>query len=284
MASSKTSNGIVLDDYLHTVASVLRDFKLNIVAPNLSQIQSQPGARASADAIVSAFRSRCGSNICSTVHPLLGDEPGIYGRKIRNDKASRRKIRTGRIETALRRTLELGLQAIVHLPARYKKAAPAAKRLKSLVSIMERLAAKLTSAIHEPEIRGRIDLVENATARTKLSALPLEIRQNAEVLRALAKLKVQRIRIDSPNPQISFTMYFIGWIEAGTAKQHYKELETLIHSAFSAAGKPVPRWADRLAIERQCTSSEERNGPRAYGFVPLPRLRRLLKNDYRIRH
>jgi hypothetical protein len=251
MANPKTSKSIVLDDYLHAVASVLRDFKINTSAPNLNQIQSQPGARTSAGAIVSAFRIRCGSNIYSTVHPLLGDaKTGIYGRKIKNDRSLRRKIRTDQIDSALLRTLELGLQVIVHLPARYKKPAPAAKRLKSLASIMERLAAKLTSTIHEPEIRGHIDLFENASALTNLSALPLEIRQNAELLRALAKLRVRRIRTDSPNPQISFAMYFIGWIEAGTAKQHYKELETLIHSAFNATGKPVPRWADRLAIER----------------------------------
>jgi hypothetical protein len=136
------------------------------------------------------------------------------------------------------------------LPSRQKKSAPAAKRLKSLLSALTRASDKLTSTIYDPEIRGRIDLHNDATARAKLSALPSEIRQAAEMLKAVAKLRVKKIRVNSPNPQISFAMYFIGWIEAGTGKQHYRELETLIQSAFHAAGKSVPSWAERLAIER----------------------------------
>lgn len=251
MAITKASKGIVLDDYLHAVASTRRDFRLNTTSPSLTQIQGQPGARPAADAVIRAFRARCGSNIYSAVNPLLGDaSSGIYGRKLKDDRSSRRKIREEQIDTAILRTLELGLQTIVHLPTRYNKSAPAAKRLKSLASMLDRLATKATSAFSDPEIRGRINLYEETITPTKLFALPSEIRQNADAVRALVKLKVRRIRSDSPNPQIGFAMYFVGWIEAGTAKQHYDELEALIHSAFNAAGKPVPRWADRLAIER----------------------------------
>lgn len=52
----------------------------------------------------------------------------------------------------------------------------------------------------------------------------------------VAKLKVRKIRATSPHPQISFAMYLIGWIEAGTGKQHYQEITTLIQAAFHAAG------------------------------------------------
>jgi len=251
MAKSEASNGIVLDDYLNTVAAVRRDFTLTLPGPTMRQIEDEPAAKPAANEIIQAFVDRCGTSIYSRVHPLLGTATSdIYTDAIKTEVYSGHKIRDDRIAWALRRTLELGLQAMVQLPFRQKKSAPAAKRLKSLVSTLNRLADKLTSTIYDPEIRGRIDLYEDATARGKLSALPSEIRQSANALTVVARLKVRKIRVNSPNPQISFAMYFIGWIEAGTGKQHYGQLETLIEAAFHAAGKAVPTWAGRLGIER----------------------------------
>jgi hypothetical protein len=264
MAKSEASNGLVLDDYLNVVAEVWRDFNLPQARLTMRQIEAQPTAKPAADAVLKAFADRCGASIYSKVHPLLGARfAHIYGEVIKTEVYSGHRIRHDRVDWALRRTLELGLQTIVQLPSRQKRPTPAAKRLKSLVSALTRSAGKLTSTIYDPEIRGRIDLYEDATARAKLSALPSEIRQSAEMLKAVAKLKVRKVRVNSPNPQISFAMYFIGWIEAGTGRQHYQELETLMQSAFHAAGKSVPPWTDRLAIERHLHKQRRRKWARS---------------------
>lgn len=136
------------------------------------------------------------------------------------------------------------------MPTKEANRASVPKRLKSLAVTLSRSAEKLAALLYEADVRGRIDLWEDQAARAKLLGLPSEIRWSGDALKAVAKLKVRKIRVNSPNPQISFTMYLIGWIEAGTGKQHYENLTTLVQAAFYAARKPLPPWTERLAIEK----------------------------------
>jgi hypothetical protein len=251
MVKPRSCNGLVLDDYLNTVASVRKSFRLPSPTLHFRKIESEPGARAAMAAIVDAIVNRCGSKIYTKVHPLLGAAANeIYAEPIKTEVYSGNKIREDRLGQTLRKTIELGLQTIVQLPSKERKQASVPKRLKSLALTLHRSAERFAALIHESDVRGRIDLWEDQAARTKLLGLPSEIRWSGEALNHIAKLKVRKIRVNSPNPQISFTMYLIGWIEAGTGKQHYEDVTELVQAAFCASRKPLPAWTERLAIEK----------------------------------
>ena len=131
----------------------------------------------------------------------------------------------------------MGLQTIVQLPSREpKKLVPVPKRLRSLASMLTRSAEKLNIEIADAEVRGRIELWGDHASRGRLFKLASEMQWGIEALNALTELKVKKIRTDSPSPQISMTMYLIGWIEAATGNKHYGNVTTLVHAAFCAAG------------------------------------------------
>jgi hypothetical protein len=90
---------------------------------------------------------------------------------------------------------------------------------------------------------------ENNGNSNSLPKLGSELRQGAETVRAIAKLKVKRVLSDSRSPQIRWATYFVQWITSSTGSQQYRELTTLFEAAFLAAQKRAPAWVDRLAIE-----------------------------------
>jgi hypothetical protein len=177
MAKPRNSSGLVLDDYLNTVASVRRNFHLPPSTLHLRQIESEPAARAAMAGVVDAIVNQCGSEIYSKVHPLLGaaaDE--IYAEPIKTEVYSGNKIRQDRLGQTLRRTIELGLQTIVQLPSKEPRHASVPKRLTSLALTLSRLADKFGALIHDADVRGRVDLWEDRAAKSKLLGLPSEIR------------------------------------------------------------------------------------------------------------
>ena len=248
--SRNRSCGLVLDDCLNQFADVRRRFRLTTPASGLRQIEAEAGVKRTLGRVVTDIIDRHGSDIYSDMHPLLAElGKKIYAEPINTRVYSGNQIRQDCVSQTLRRVIEVGLQTIVQLPSREAKTVPVPNRLKSVALALSRSSEKLDEAISNPEVRRRIELWGDQTGLAKVLAMPDEIRWGVDALNAVAGLKVTRVRMNSPNPQTSLAMYFVGWIRVATGTPHYEDLTMLLQAAFSAAGKSTPRWVDRLPIE-----------------------------------
>jgi hypothetical protein len=108
----------------------------------------------------------------------------------------------------------------------------------------------MSTVLEGDETSERLRLFDGSAGTwVRLPKLAAEMHWAADALAVIASPKVRKIRTDSPNPQVRFAMYLVGWIEHGTGRQHYEDLTELIEAAFAAAGKHPPRWVGRLAVE-----------------------------------
>jgi hypothetical protein len=244
------SCGLVLDDCLNQFEDVRRQFRLTTPALSLRQIEAEAGAKSALAMVIKDIYDRYSTDVYSKTHPLLSDLGGeIYAEPISTSVYSGNRIRQDRVNQTLRRVIEVGLQTIVQLPSRENKLASVPKRLRSAALALSRSADNLRTALINPEVRRYIELLGDQAKLTKVLKMPNEIRWTVDALSAAADLKVKRLRMNSPNPQTSLTMYFIGWMRLATGRPHYESVTMLIQAAFSAAGKPTPRWVERLPIE-----------------------------------
>jgi hypothetical protein len=242
---------LILDDYLHAVADMRRTFKLPEPSFRLEDVEKEAGAKAAIRAIVDKTIQRHGVEIYTKPHQLL-DDVGmlVYGERTETPAYSGDRIRKGSVEPALRRIIEVGLQTLTQLPARDQKPAPE-PRLKALAKRLDRLAGELDSSLRNEAVRARKENLfqEGSPDRERIEKLSDELHWGASSLDGMAKLKLKRVWSDSQNPQIRWALYFVEWIASSTGSQQYGNLATLGESAFSADGKSVPGWVDRLAIE-----------------------------------
>jgi hypothetical protein len=219
---------------------------------DLSDISSYIGAKLAIAKLVGASVSLHGNDIFSTVHPLL-DKVGkdIYGEEIETEFELRRRILANRIEPVLQRALELGLQTVVTLPAKYAKERHTSKAILALGNALVDLSVRLSEATRSHDVNGRLQLYfdEQNTRAFSLYHVAQEMQLAGTTLEAVARRRVKRYRLNSPNPQVSFAIYLANWIETCTGQPHYAILKTLIEAAFQAAGRVSPKWIDRLEIE-----------------------------------
>jgi hypothetical protein len=262
---SSKSHGLGLDDYLNAVAHVRSQFGLTAPTFGLTQIETAPAATITIDAVVEAIIARHGFNICSKPHPLLtGLGKDIYAEPIETSVYSGHQIRQDCISQTLRRVIEVGLQTIVQLPSKEAKPVSVPKQLKSLALTLSRSAQKLDAVLNNAEVRRRIELWGETANSARILRIAGEILWGVDALNAAAGLKVTRVRMNSPNPQIGLTMYFIGWVGAAAGRPHYENVTTLVQAAFSAAGQSTPKWPDRLPIEMH----QQRNWRKKWiGFI-----------------
>jgi len=249
--------GLVLDDYLHEAAQAL--FDLPAPSFGLQEIQSYPGARDGMEKIVKGTISLYRAEIFAPRHPLLralGED--IYSDA---DNGLRWRISGQFVTQVVKRTIEIGLQAIVHLPRRDPKRTYSSKRIVSLGNQVRALAQKIETELRQEEVRQRtrICFEESDEKPDRLYRLPAEMQWAAEKLVDLAGLKLKKIWQDTRSPQVRFGMYFVAWIEACTGGKHYEDLTTLMHAAFTAGGKNAPPWVNRLAIEMHTKGRIRRN-------------------------
>lgn len=244
------SVGLVIDDYMHALADVRERFRLPTQKFGLRQIVAQPGAKAALDALLKETVARHGSNIFAKTHPLLAELGSeVYAEKITTAIYSGYRIRSDALEKVMQRAIEIGLQTIVQLPARHPKPISVPKRLKATAKGLKRTGERLDCVLGNADVTSCIGLWDDPAGQVRLRSAAAEIRWAAEALQTIAGLKLKRVRGDSPNPQVSTAMYILGWVEVATARPNYERLATLVHAAFSAAGKSPPKWADRLSIE-----------------------------------
>ena len=113
------------------------------------------------------------------------------------------------------------------------------------------LSARLSEASSSHEVNGRLRLYFDEPNTQTFS--PYHVAQEMQLagttLEAIARRRVKRYRLNSPNPQVSFAIYLANWIEASTGQPRYAILKTLIQAAFQAAGRVSPKWVERLEIE-----------------------------------
>ncbi len=243
-------SGLVLDDCLNQFHDVRRRFKLATPTWSIRLVERQAGAKAALGEIIKGILDRHGSEIYSKTHPLLADlGKEIYGEPIVTVVYSGLRIQKGKIEQTLRKIIEVAVQTIVQLPCRESRSTSVPKRLKAAANALTISADKLCAALTSPDVRRYIELLDDQANLARISAMPHEIRETADSLRAAASLKVKKLRMNSPNLQTSMAMYFIGWLRVATGRLHYEGVTVLLQATFSAAGRPQPRWIDRLAIE-----------------------------------
>lgn len=252
---AEKGTGLVLDDILKAICDTRAAYQLSKAGFGLAEMEGEGVARDAVDKVINATIARHGTDIYSKSDPIF--------KKIRSFRPRERIIRVGfcprwRIPRAharnvLRLVLESVLQTIVQLPNKDRRSKYGTRELKRLVLHCEKLARKFENALGEDEIRDRITAYFTGTRRpeyTQMYRLGMDLKSAAGTIRSiLAQTRVIKHRRDSPNPQVRFALYAIGWFESSTGKQHYTSFKALLNSAYIAAGAYPPAWLDRLEIE-----------------------------------
>jgi hypothetical protein len=245
------TQGLTLDDYVHAAANMRQVFKLAKPSFSLRNVESQAGASAAVQAIVDATIERQGSEIYAKRHGLL-DTLGrqVYGEWTQSPIYSGHRIDQGSIERVLRKTIEIGLQIAVQLPTKDEQQVRP-PNLSALGAGLERLAGKLEATLEHEHFRARMRIFNelNSVGADSLQKLTGELRRGADMITAMAKLKVKRVLSDTRNPQIRWALYFIQWVASSTGRQRYSDITELFNAAFIAAGKRTPPWVERLPVE-----------------------------------
>lgn len=248
---SATEGGLLIDDFLHWV-EVAAKYAAERQQPfDVNKLLHYPGAKRALEKLVRATVKRHHGNVYAAHNPLLKElGENIYGALFREREPRRFRITDPFINPVLQKVLELGLRAIVSLPPRDEKPYTL-KQFRSLAASLSKLAKKVRLA-DKRGVRERIELLSQPASghKPELVTLAGEMESAARALESAAKLKVGRIRLASPNPQVAFAMYMAGFIKACTGRQHYESLKALLEASFHAIGKTkIPKWVDRLEVE-----------------------------------
>lgn len=240
-----------LDDFLAVIDQTTRWFALD--APKcVKQIGSYPGAKAAMESLVRDTMALHDGEVYTRPHlQLEALGKSIYGEPVTNPAYSGHRISSPCLGRVLQHVFDLGLQTIVRLPSRDPKPSHTTKQLKALASALSRDAERVSTAFGDNWVRERIRLLSQVPGADPPSHWKVvsEMRKAAEFLSAVANLKVIKVPLGSPNPQVRHAMYFENFLVTCTGRPQYARLQTLLQAAFYAAKKEVPRWVDRLAIE-----------------------------------
>jgi hypothetical protein len=218
-------SGLVLDYFLSQIQRVRRQFELEGPTFDLAEIERQPRCRDIVEGLTKATVARHGCEIFFK-DQLLGDVA----------------------EKTLRMALAMAMQTIVQLPARHQKPVPISRKAKPVAARLSSLADEMKVLLLAHDLQERVRLLEVDISRLRRAIDELRW-ASATLISVVSSTQIRKIRTDSPNPQISFALFMIGWIEACTGTKRYEELQILIAGAFAAAGANAPKWVERLAIE-----------------------------------
>jgi hypothetical protein len=261
-ASSNQHQGLVLEDYFHYMEETRSGFQLPAPEFGLKEIQAHAGTDAAIKRIIKDTADRHGAEVYSKPHPLLAETNSpMYSAYLKTAVYSGHRIHPQWVERALRRALEVGLQTIVQLPSHFPKPAYRLRQLKSLASALGRVGQKANAASAEAEVRERLKLhfQGNSANHVRFLRLGDELQWAAATLQSLTELKLVRIPMGSPNPQVRVALYTVRWFEACTRRKHYETFKTLTGAAFYTVGMQRPRWVDRLEVEAVLEARHRRN-------------------------
>jgi hypothetical protein len=249
---NENQNGLVLDDYLGAIADVRKRFDLPTPSFRLRNVELYPSAKGAVQMVVDRMIGRHGASIFTRPHPLirdLGDD--IYAESVVTSVYSGCRVHVPHCKDVLRRTVEIGLQTITQLPSRYPVAPSPRRQLKSLAGAFAKAVDVADITMIQEEVRKRIELFfgKEDEGRARLLRALDELRWCAGTLDGISNLKVNRLSLDSRNPQVSLALYVANWFEASTGSKQYGGFGTLLEGAFDAAKLSTPRWVGRLAVE-----------------------------------
>jgi hypothetical protein len=217
-------------------------------------MEEYPRAREALEMLIQSTIDRHGAEICARPHPLLSKiNAGVYSERFVSKVYSGWRISPKWIPQSLKKLLEVSLQTIPQLPTLDPKLDYSPKKLKLLASHFRKVGEEADALLQKNEVLARVRAYFAEASegdQTLLFRVAEEMRRVADLVDAMiAHTRVERPKMNSPNPQVRFVLYIVDWFKASTGRQQYAPLEALVTAAFSAAGEETPKWVGRLAIE-----------------------------------
>jgi hypothetical protein len=245
-----TSREIVLDDIFSTIGNMRPFFNLALSSLSLEDIEKYPGTAEHIAAFLRATIDKHSAEIYirPDVINLGNDTDVLEPEPIGDPEYPRFKIRPQWQEPALREVMLQFVQTIGQLPPRFPKSIYPRKSLKSILKRTEKSASELL----ELRAQGaRLDPRFSCLNTGIAGGLTADFEHIAKTLKqCLADAsKVQVVRINPVNPQVSLALYVTDFFEFGTDLKRYALIDSLTEATFTLAGKPVPKWVGRLAVE-----------------------------------
>jgi hypothetical protein len=253
--AAEKGRSLVLDDILAEMRATRKIYDLPEARFGLEQIEQEAMARSAAEGIIRDTLVRHAPEIHSNPDPMFDkicnirrgkriNKPGFY---------SGWRIPPPQAAEVLRLLLERALQTIVQLPQRDPPRKDGTRELKRLARHCEKLGKEIDGVFKDREVNSRASVYFRANPGPGFDQFfrqAEELQRTAETVRAiLAKTRLVKQKTDSPNPQVRFALYLIGWFEASTGRKQYVPFKTLLDGAYAANEMDPPPWVDRLEIE-----------------------------------
>ena len=253
--SSETLKGLVLDEILTSISDTRRIYALPQAKFGLKQIEREAAVKAVVEGIIRSTVVQHAPDIYAKPYPLLDkiynirrgkriNKPGFY---------SGRRIVPAHAAEVLRLVLESALQTIIQLPKKDPPLKHGTRELKQLAIHCDKLAKEIDGLFRIREVRNRASVYFRQSKGSGLDSIfwqADELQRTAETVRSiLANTCLVRPKTDSPNPQVRFALYLIGWFEASSGRKQYAPFKALVNGAFAANDRDTPAWVHRLEIE-----------------------------------
>ena len=246
---------MVLDDILAEIRAMRKHYGLPDAKFGLEQIEQEAGAKPAAERIIRMTLDRNAPEIYTKPDPMFDKicdirqgirivKPGFY---------SGWQIPPIHAAGVLRALLERALQTIVQLPKKDPPLKDGTRELKLVALHCEKLAKEIDGVFRKSEVRNRASVYfgeGHGPGVDQFLRQAEELQRKAGTVRAiLARTRLVKQKTDSPNPQVRFALYLVGWFEASTGRKQYVRFKTLLDGAYAANEMDPPPWVERLEIE-----------------------------------
>jgi hypothetical protein len=244
-----------LDDFLWAIDKFRREHRLSKPHFTRTQLSQYPGYDEALRNLGKQIVQRYGRGIYLFGPHPLSEELGIVLENNSVLKAPYQLYRVSidTVQLVLEKTILLATQTAVQLPQKGNKVGHSTKALQHLAGRFESLAKQAELGVNEREAQNRITFYWRDNGETDPASFfhkGDDLRSFAQTLRNVTSTtRVSRSRFDSPNPQVQWATYVVGWIEQVTGTPNYTILQTLLDVTFSSAGQQTPKWVDRLPVE-----------------------------------
>ncbi len=243
-----------MDDILAEIAATRRIYNLPEARFGLERIEREATAKSAVERIIRSTLVRHAPEIYSKPDPLFDKICNIRrGKRINKPRFySGWRIPPLHAAEVLRLLLERALQTIVQLRQKDPPLKDGTRELKRLALHCEKLAKEIDGVFKKREVcrRASVYLESHRPGLDQFFRQAEELQRTAETVRAiLANTRLVKQKTDSPNPQVRFALYLIGWFEASTGRKQYVPFKTLLDGAYAANEMDTPPWVERLEIE-----------------------------------
>jgi len=247
--------GLQLDDCLHAIRMMRRQFKLPTPRFGLKEIEDYPLAERAIADFIQATSKKHGLEIYThpgILFPDAGQEP-YFGEPVGPRDLPRFRLRPEWADRALREVLEIAFQTIAQLPQlppQYTKPYNPSRRIKSVVSRLNKCATDVDQIRSRwPNLDPRLEALLNSHSLDHFSRDWKLAGQTLTSAVEKGRRAGSLTRLNPQNPQVSLALYVAGFFEPATGRKRYSLIDTLTEGAFRAAGEKPPKWVGRLHVE-----------------------------------